>query len=160
MSTSPSAATAREQNRDPSGRFGHQSAAESDVQLDGPDWRDRPVVVRGRRFTVGQVRGGRFFHGTIAALGPGERLSPGAARANHAQSDADTVSITSDEATARHWAIEAARAKGLDPGHAVVLEVEPAPDLDPWRVTLAERGTSFDVLEARTSSATVIGAAQ
>lgn len=153
-------ATARERYRTADGRFGARPADESDVTLDGPSWRQRPIIVEGRRFTMGQVRSGRFYHGTVADLGPGEQLEPGRAPANHAQSDAGSVSITSDPSVARYWAMQAAKAQGMDVDQAVVLEVEPAADLEPWRVVLADYGRSFDIMEARTSGATVLGPAQ
>lgn len=158
---SSAAQAAREQHRDPSGRFGTQPAVETDIVLgDAPDWRDQTVTVMGRRFTMGQVRGGRLFHGTTARLAPGDEVTPGAAPVNHAQSDPGVVSLTSDPSVARHWAREAARSQGIAEDRALVVEVEPASDLEPWRLALADGGRSFDVLEARASGARAVGPAQ
>ncbi|WP_141818228.1 hypothetical protein [Ornithinimicrobium humiphilum] len=154
------ARAAREAHRDPRGRFGTQPATEADIDLaqdDQTDWRHVRVVVMGRSFTLGDVPGGRLYHGTARPLTPGEELRPGASPANHAQSAHDAVSLTSDPAVANFWARQAAQAQGLDPDQAVVLEVEPVGDVTPWRTCLADQGRSFDLLEARAPSARVLG---
>lgn len=129
-------------------------AEATDVDLTpagGTDWRDQPVVVEGRSFTLGDVYGGRLFHGSPHEIADGETLESGRSEVNFEQSSESSVSITSGADIAHHWAKEAAAGRPF-----YVYEVEPAGPVQVWRAMLANYGQSVRLQEGRVSSARVV----
>lgn len=102
----------------------------------------------GRRFKLGDVNGGRLFHGTRAVLAEGDVLEPGHGT-NFEESSVETVSITSSAETAAYWAAQAG-------GAVHVYEVEPIGGVEIWRAGLANRGSNFELFEGRVHSARVL----
>lgn len=137
------------------GSFAPAVTAEVDVDLptttDPADWRDQPITVEGRSFTLGDVYGGRLFHGSPHEIGDGETLESGRSDANHTMSSPTSVSITSAADLARHWASEAAGDRPL-----YVYEVEPVGPVRVWRAMLANYGQSVRLQEGRVRSARVL----
>lgn len=117
-----------------------------------------PFTVEGRRFTLDQVDGGTFYHGTIHELPVGGELRPSSATGiepNFTQSDLNRVSVTSYESSAWEWAVNAAKRAGLDRDAAKVYKVHPMGELVIWGTTLANFGKSFRVMEIRADYALV-----
>jgi hypothetical protein len=115
-----------------------------------PDWREQPIQVQGVARRLGDVHGGRLFHGTTAIIQPGDVIEPGHRR-NFKQSARDGVSITSVAADADYWA------RQLDDGDEPrVYEVEPLNTVQPWRVSPANYGQNITLYEARVSRARVV----
>jgi hypothetical protein len=126
--------------------------AEVDVDLTAADdWRDQQVVVEGRSFTLGDVYGGRLFHGSPHEISDGDTLEAGRSGTNFKQSSQDAVSITSGADIAHHWAKDAADGRPF-----YVYEVEPAGPVQVWRAMLANYGKSVRLQEGRVSSARVV----
>lgn len=135
------------------GQFAASARAEADVSLTAGgdlDWRAQRLQVQGRRFTLGQVSGGRLLHGTRAKLEVGDVIEPGHAR-NHKQSPKAQVSITSVRSDAIYWGRKAA-----GDGPVYLYEIEPLGYVDPWNSGLAEHGTSFNLFEGRTARARIV----
>ncbi len=113
-------------------------------------WRTGPVTIQGRPFTLGDVHGGKLYHGSPRPLPVGTILEPDHG-ANFTQSDPGAVSVTSDPQRAAYWAQEATG--GTGPGH--VYEVEPIGHVTVWRAGLADYGRSFTLWEGRTPAARI-----
>jgi hypothetical protein len=107
-----------------------------------PHWSEQSVVVEGRSRPLSGVHGGTWYHASDHDIEPGDTVEPGRAAANHKQSPATSVSVSSDRSYARNWGKN-------------VYEVEPHGEVLGHRVSPADYGKSFSVLEARVSSATV-----
>lgn len=118
-----------------------------------------PLVVEGRNFTLDQVYGGMFYHGTIHDLPVSGELLPSSATGinrNFNESDTRRVSVTSDEPNAWEWAALAAVKSGKDRDAARVYRVHPMGEMLMWNVMLARRGRSFCIMEIRCDKALVL----
>lgn len=133
------------------GRFAEKTGSAPDVAL-AADWRNQPVIVNGRRMSLGQVKGGKLYHGSTRELPVGTMLEPQEQR-NFTQSADDAVSITSDYGTARYWATESA--KGTEGTPVYVYEVEPIGHVDDWRTGPANYGTEMTLFEGRCPAARI-----
>lgn len=111
------------------------------------DWKSTRVDVMGKVFTLGQVKGGKLYHGSAVEFKSGDTLEPGHGK-NFKQS-INAVSFTSEYNRALHWA----RASSC-PAH--VYEIEPIGEVQIHRVGLADGGTSFVLWEGRSPKAKVI----
>jgi Rifampin ADP-ribosyl transferase len=116
-------------------------------------WENQTVIVEGRPHLLGEIEGGKWYHGTPATLQPGDIVEPGHGH-NFKQSPDAMVSISSDLGMAKTWAIMAAREQGGTPH---IYEVEPLGQVHAWRMSLANYGKSIAALEARVTSARVTG---
>lgn len=110
-------------------------------------WQDQPMKVEGRSFTLGQVSGGKLYHGSPTELPVGTLLEPGHGT-NYKQSSPTDVSITSNAHRARTWVTE-------DSAASYVYEIEPLGPVAQWRTGLAEYGESFHLWEGRVGSARI-----
>lgn len=113
------------------------------------DWHQQAVTVFGRSFLLGQVEGGRLYHGSPQHLAPGTVLTPGHDK-NFKQSAAGAVSITSDLQTAKHWGSLGGKRR------VFIYEVEPLSPVEVWRAGLANFGKSIVLYEGRVASARVL----
>jgi hypothetical protein len=130
------------------GRYAERHRHEADAEL-ATDWREQPVTVMGRRFTLGNVGSGVLLHGSTADLPDGTILEPGHSR-NFAESADDAVSITSDAIRADYWVNETGA------GERFIYEVEPLGEVGVWRAGLANAGKSFHLYEGRVPAARII----
>jgi hypothetical protein len=116
------------------------------------DWRGQLCTVEGRSFRLGDVSGGRMYHGSIYAMREGDVVRLGVRPANFKQSAKDSISVTSLPERAAYWARDAAGPSG----EYHVYEVEPLGPVKPWRVAPADYGRSFQLYEGRTETARVV----
>lgn len=116
------------------------------------DWRDQTVMVEGRQFTLGDVHGGRMFHGSKHEIAAGDLLQPGKAEVNFAESDLNAVSITSEADKALGWA----RDTVTDGEPLYVYEVEPVGPVKVWRARLANYGQNWAMDEGRVPEARIV----
>lgn len=118
-----------------------------------------PLTVAGRDFTLDQVYGGKFYHGTIHDLAIGGELLPSSAtgiKRNFKQSDTHRVSVTSDESSAWEWTVDAAKRAGRGRDSARVYQVHPMGEMLIWNVAQADGGRSFRIMEIRCDKALVL----
>lgn len=101
--------------------------------------------------TLGQVKGGKLYHGSTRELPVGTLLEPQEQR-NFTQSASDAVSITSDYGTALYWAKESDKEAAV-----YVYEVEPIGHVNDWRTGPASYGKEMNLYEGRCGSARIIG---
>lgn len=137
-------------SHDTRGRFAEKTGSAPAVEL-AADWRAQPVIVGGQRMTLGQVKGGKLYHGSTRELPVGTLLEPQEQR-NFKQSASDAVSITSDYGTALYWAKESDKEATV-----YVYEVEPIGHVDDWRTGPASYGKEMNLFEGRCGSARIIG---
>lgn len=115
------------------------------------DWREQPYgSIQGNPVKLGDVSGGKMYHGSPYVLSPNAIIEPGVKPANHKQSPGDSVSVTSVEWNARRWSQLA------NQGESHVYEVEPLHPVSIHRDAPADYGKSFQVYEGRTKAARVI----
>lgn len=142
------------QPRSADGRFAEKTGSPAEVSLAAEtDWRDQRLVVYGVRRTLGEVHGGKLYHGSARDLAIGTVLEPQETR-NFKQSAADAVSITSDEQTAAYWPREAL---GDQRAEVFIYEVEPIGKVEAWRVSPANYGKNIRLDEGRVPTARIIG---
>lgn len=140
------------QPRETDGRFGAKTGAPAEVSL-AADWRTQTVLVEGRRRPLGEVHGGKLYHGSTRDLAIGTVLAPQTDR-NFKESASDAVSITSEERTAAYWP---RKAIGDMKAVVYVYEVEPLGEVEGWRTGPANCGKNITLFEGRTPSARIIG---
>lgn len=140
-------------SHDTRGRFAEKAGSAPTVELTA-DWRTQPVIIEGRRMTLGQVKGGKLYHGSTREFPIGTVLEPQEQR-NFEQSASDAVSITSDYGTARYWAKESDKEATV-----YVYEVEPIGHVDDWRTGPASYGKEMNLFEGRCGSARIVGIAE
>ena len=116
------------------------------------DWQDQKILVYNQSRRLGEVLGGKLYHGTTAELSPGDILEP-KEKKNFPQSSGTSVSITSDRDRAIHWAREVAKKSGGEPG---VYEIEPLAMVEAWRVQPANYGKNIVLWEGRVKTAKVV----
>lgn len=143
-------------SHDMRGRFAEKTGSAPAVTLEA-DWREQPVIVEGRRMTLGMVKGGKLYHGSTRELPIGTILEPQEQR-NFTQSADDAVSITSDHGTAGYWARESA--KGAEDATVFVYEIEPIGHVNDWRTGPASYGKEMNLFEGRCGSARIVGIAE
>lgn len=114
------------------------------------EWQAQKVNIEGRAFTLGDVHGGRLFHGSRHEIADGDLLEPGRVEANFNQSAADAVSITSEADTALYWANQSSD------GPVYVYEIEPVGRVEMWRASLANYGQNWRMQEGRVSAARIV----
>ena len=142
------------QPRSTDGRFAEKTGSPAEVALVADkDWREQQLLVYGVRRTLGEVHGGKLYHGSAKDLPIGTILEPQEAR-NFKQSAPDAVSITSDERTAAYWPREALGSQGAD---VFIYEVEPVGEVEAWRVSPANYGKNIRLDEGRVPAARIIG---
>lgn len=118
-------------------------------------WQDRPVIVMGQKRKLGEVVGGRIFHGSPHKIEVGEYITPqDRDNRNFSQSSEDSISFTSDATRAALWAREAA---SETTGSVYLYEIEPEGDVESHRVQLANAGQNIIVWEARASRGKIVG---
>ena len=110
------------------------------------DWRAQEVHVMGKDFRLGDLHGGKLYHGSPHKLTVGTVLTP-QTKKNYKQSG-NAVSITSNAARAAHW--------GSVGGVPYVYEVEPLSDVDVWRAGLVAGATAFELWEGRVAKAKIL----
>ncbi len=118
--------------------------AAADSLSDGqfPHWSEQSAMVHGTSRSLGDVKGGTWWHASDNEIDPDDVIQPGRSAAKHKESPADLVSVSSNPEYARAWG------KNL-------YEVEPHGEVTTHRAALADQGKSFEVLEARVPSAQV-----
>lgn len=135
------------------GNDGTWDEDDDDIRSNPPaKWRSQPIRVDAKVFRLGDVMGGKLYHGTTAKLHAGDVLVGGKHR-NFRESSESDVSITSDLERAHYWARQVAERSG---GMPVVYEVKPMDEVSVWRVGLASYGSSFTLWEGRTAKAVVV----
>jgi len=137
--------------------------AELDIVIDShfvdegvtkPRWHDQDIVVVGQKRKLGEVSGGKLFHGSPTKIDVGGLISPQEER-NFKQSSDSAISITSDVGMAAHWAREAAKPKD-DENSVYIYEIEPTGEVEGWRIGLANQGKNITLMEGRTPSGKII----
>jgi len=94
-----------------------------------------------------------WFHGTPHKLAIGDVLRPGVVEVNFKESDKNTVSVTTEESYAMHWARESGKKLGSE--QVYVYVVEPIDEPEVWRQGMKNYGKDVAVFEARTASARI-----
>jgi len=107
------------------------------------------AAARGAYIGAEQVLGGKLYHGSRVPLTPGEVVRPGW-RANHRQSPADRVCVTSSLDLALYWA----QLGGY--GEVFVYEVATEDLVEVWRCTLDIPRRGVRLLEGRVPTAQVV----
>ncbi len=121
------------------------------------DWKKDEVRVEGKRFLLGDVIGGKLYHGSPFKLEVGTVLVPQEwGNQNFDESPIDQVSLTSELNDAKYWAKEAQKRNSGDIEKIYVYEVEPLSEVVPWRVMLANFGLSFRLQEGRVDNGAII----
>ena len=93
-----------------------------------------------------------WFHGSPHRLEAGEVLRSGLKKTNFSQSDETAVSVTSEPDVALMWARKAD--ESAVQVYVYLVQPETAPEV--WRSMPKNFGKDVAVLEARTSSATIL----
>lgn len=122
------------------------------------DWRDQDVIVEGRERRLGDVKGGKLYHGSPARLSVGDVVEPGHG-ARFGISPFHSVSLTSDFDRAAFWGRPRTIWKdprGITKTLTYVYEVEPVGPVESWRASPADYGESFVLYEARASRARIV----
>jgi len=122
------------------------------------DWRDQYVIVDGQPRRLGDVRGGKLYHGSPARLSVGDVIEPGHGT-RFGVSPFNEVSMTSEFDRAAFWGRP--RTIWKDPSGRVktltyVYEVEPIGPVATWRASQADFGQSFVLYEARAPAARIV----
>lgn len=113
------------------------------------NWREIPVKVRGRDFVLGDILGGKLYHGSPYEMKPGTILKPGMNPVNYSQSK-QVVSLTSDLQKALWWgSLEGTR-------DVFVYEVEPLGLVTPHRMGLANQGKNITAFEVTCKQAKIL----
>jgi hypothetical protein len=134
-----------------------QDHAQRNAILDGRyrgirmlDWREQPITWMGETRPLGDISGGKLFHGSPYSIGEGEIIRPGMRGTNFKESQDDAISVTSHAHRAYYWAKEA----GAETPH--VYEVDPLYAVELHRMAPADYGKSFQMWEGRTKAARVV----
>jgi len=119
----------------------------------GNQWTDQTISVRGENRKLGDVLGGKLYHGSPYPFQPGDIIEPGHKpnfRESRKQKD---VSLTSDQGRAEYWAEKAGRGKKA-PGR--VYEVVPVGEVSPHSVGLENFGKNIVLFEGRAPKLRVV----
>lgn len=120
------------------------------------DWRQQPITVMGQPRLLGEIEGGKLYHGTTAILAVGEKVVPGL-KSNFKQSPGQSISITSNLSRALFWAKQVARLDGQAPH---VYEINPIGTVEGWRVQTSNQGKNIMLWEGRAPAAIVLNEVQ